>query len=135
MSEQPPSKPLTECFAKLSELDAPLGIYAVLGNHDSWNLPLMRKAIKDAGIELLENKAIWLEEESEQILLAGVTPSSTVSSCKQEFFKNIFLPILPGAAYLHGFSPPIRFHPPRIAAFFFKSRCSEEKFYDNILTK
>ena len=34
---------LAECFAKLSELDAPLGVYAVLGNHDYWNPPLIRK--------------------------------------------------------------------------------------------
>ena len=65
-------KQLTECFAKLSELDAPLGVYAVLGNHDCWNMPLMRKAIHDAGIELLANNVVWLEKEGDQILLTGI---------------------------------------------------------------
>ena len=63
---------LADCFAKLSELDAPWEVYAVLGNHDYWNVPLMRTTIRDAGIELLENDAVWLEEKGERILLAGV---------------------------------------------------------------
>ena len=63
---------LDACFAKMSELEAPLGVYAVLGNHDYWNLPQMRKAIRNAGIVLLQNDAVWLEKGGERILLAGV---------------------------------------------------------------
>ncbi|MCL2622793.1 MAG: metallophosphoesterase [Planctomycetaceae bacterium] len=62
---------LNACFTKLSELEAPLGVYAVLGNHDYWDLPQMRQAIADAGILLLENEAVWLEEGGKRILLVG----------------------------------------------------------------
>jgi len=69
--EHPPG-PLAECFAKLSELDAPMGVYAVLGNHDYWNLPLMQKLINNSKIELLQNNTIWLEKRNERILLVGI---------------------------------------------------------------
>ena len=67
------SEYLADCFAKLSELEAPLGVYAVLGNHDYWNLPLMHETIRDAGIELLANDAVWLEKGNKRILLTGVS--------------------------------------------------------------
>jgi predicted MPP superfamily phosphohydrolase len=62
---------IEECFTQLSKLDAPLGMYAVWGNHDWWNRPLMRSDIRDAGIVLLQNNAVWLEKGGEKILLAG----------------------------------------------------------------
>lgn len=51
---------------ELKKLRAPLGVYAVLGNHDWWyDGERVGKALNDAGIELLENRAvhvghIWL---------------------------------------------------------------------------
>ena len=51
---------------ELKKLHAPLGIYAVLGNHDWWyDGERVGKALTDAGIEVLENRAvhvgpIWL---------------------------------------------------------------------------
>ena len=65
-------KDLAECFDKFSELDAPLGVYAILGNHDYWNPPLMRQAIADAGIHLLQNSGVWLEKDGSRVLLVGV---------------------------------------------------------------
>jgi predicted MPP superfamily phosphohydrolase len=50
----------------LKKLRAPLGVYAVLGNHDWWyDGERVRKALTDAGIPVLENRAvrvgpIWL---------------------------------------------------------------------------
>jgi len=78
--EQP--KPLSACFGKLSELDAPLGVYAVLGNHDYWDEPEshLRKTMDDAEIELLENDAIWLEEGDDRVLLVGVAGTRIVKS-------------------------------------------------------
>jgi len=93
--EQP--EPLAECFAKLSELDAPLGVYAVLGNHD-WNLPLMRLTIGNTGITLLENQAVQIEEKGEHILLAGVTDFWTdrpsLAGMRQELAKSDFTILL-----------------------------------------
>ena len=63
---------LGECFAKLSDLDAPLGMYAVLGNHDLRKLSQKRRAMEDAGIVLLENKSVWLKAAGERILLIGI---------------------------------------------------------------
>ena len=65
-------KALVECFEKFAELDAPLGVYAILGNHDYWNPPQMRQAIADAGIKLLQNSGEWIEKDGARILLVGV---------------------------------------------------------------
>jgi hypothetical protein len=52
--------------AELKKLHAPLGVYAVLGNHDWWyDGERVGKALTDVGIPVLENKAvhvgpIWL---------------------------------------------------------------------------
>jgi predicted MPP superfamily phosphohydrolase len=47
--------------AELKKLRAPLGIYAVLGNHDWWyDGQRVRKALTDAGIPVLENQAVHI---------------------------------------------------------------------------
>ena len=52
--------------AELKKLHAPLGVFAVLGNHDCWyDGERVGKALTDSGIPVLENKAvrvgpIWL---------------------------------------------------------------------------
>jgi predicted MPP superfamily phosphohydrolase len=44
--------------APLSRLRAPLGVFAVLGNHDHWTSPTaVRSALQKAGIAILENQA------------------------------------------------------------------------------
>lgn len=63
------------CFAELSKLKASLGVYAVLGNHDYYNdvdASTARKAIKAAGIPLLDNSAVWVEKGGKRIRLGGV---------------------------------------------------------------
>jgi len=45
----------------LTGLEAPLGVYAVLGNHDWWeDGPGMEAALEAAGIEVLENESVEL---------------------------------------------------------------------------
>ena len=47
----------------LSKLHAPLGVYAVLGNHDySGNQVKIAKAVTDAGIHVIDNKSILLDD-------------------------------------------------------------------------
>ena len=66
------------CFAGLAELDAPLGCYAVLGNHDYGEHDddsgpgLVIQAIADTDIELLRNKAVWIEKGDARIRVGGV---------------------------------------------------------------
>jgi predicted MPP superfamily phosphohydrolase len=67
------------CFAQLARLEAPLGRYAVLGNHD-YGPPDSEEggpedaiaAAAEADITLLANQAVWLEKEGQRIRLGGV---------------------------------------------------------------
>ncbi len=66
-------------FAQLQRLKAPLGCYAVLGNHDHGRPdsadPGPGNAIKaaaEAGIPLLVNEGVWLQKDGERIRLGGV---------------------------------------------------------------
>jgi uncharacterized protein len=73
----------SSCFAELKNLEAPLGIYAVLGNHDYGDYtkgedgpnPVVQ-AIKAAGITLLRDDAVWIKKGSERIRLGGVSDYS-----------------------------------------------------------
>lgn len=67
------------CFAQLARLEAALGRFAVLGNHD-YGPPDSEDAgpanaiaaANQAGITLLTNQAAWLEEDGQRIRLGGV---------------------------------------------------------------
>ncbi|MCB9960343.1 MAG: metallophosphoesterase [Rhodospirillaceae bacterium] len=59
--------------AALAGLSAPLGVYAVLGNHDWWSGPdVVRAGLRAAGIVLLENAAVKLEARGHRLWLAGL---------------------------------------------------------------
>ncbi len=67
---------------ELSGLKAPLGVYAILGNHDWWHgaLPGMRsddahairRALAHADIKLLENQSVQLEKDGLGFWVAGL---------------------------------------------------------------
>ncbi len=67
------------CFAELALLEAPLGRYAVLGNHDYGEhddegkdpTPTI-EAVDASGITLLDNRAVWVEQAGARIRLGGV---------------------------------------------------------------
>jgi uncharacterized protein len=66
----------------LSILKAPLGIYAILGNHDWWHgaLPRMRsddgesvrRALRDANFEVLENRSMRLAKDGLPFWVSGL---------------------------------------------------------------
>ncbi len=66
----------------LSILRAPLGVYAILGNHDWWHGPLpgmpgdggesVRKALRHANIAVLENDAIRIANNGRPFWVAGL---------------------------------------------------------------
>lgn len=66
--------PMTACADALSQLSAPLGVYAVLGNHDVWTNDgdNVRSAFASRGIPLLENKAVRLAKDGQPFWLLGL---------------------------------------------------------------
>jgi hypothetical protein len=58
----------------LARLDAPLGTFAVLGNHDWWfDGRRVRRALEDVGIPVLDDRARSLAADSCRFWLAGVS--------------------------------------------------------------
>jgi len=59
--------------AELARLRAPLGTWAILGNHDWWHdLARVRSALAEARIPILENKAVMLRGGAAPFWLAGI---------------------------------------------------------------
>ncbi len=65
----------------LGRLRAPLGVHAVLGNHDWWSdpqsmltgaPPFARKALEDAHIRIYENEAVRLVKDGRPFWIAGL---------------------------------------------------------------
>ena len=65
----------------LSALDAPLGTYAILGNHDWWHGPVpgmpggpaeIRTELAQRGITILENSAVRLSKDGQDFWIAGL---------------------------------------------------------------
>jgi len=58
---------------ELARLDAPLGVWAILGNHDWWfGLAGVRRAFAEVDIPVLENRSVLLGEGSRRFWLAGL---------------------------------------------------------------
>ena len=59
--------------SELARLSAPLGRWAILGNHDWWyDLSEVRRALAGARIPLLENHAVMLGADRQRFWLAGI---------------------------------------------------------------
>lgn len=65
--------PIADWCEPLSSLKAPLGTFAVLGNHDWWEDPDgVRSGLERSGIRVLENEALKLSFKDGPIWLAGL---------------------------------------------------------------
>jgi predicted MPP superfamily phosphohydrolase len=74
-----PTVPLGKAVApeavaeELGALSAPLGVFAVLGNHDWYHYgERVPRALREAGIEVLENDAVAVERGGEVLWVAGL---------------------------------------------------------------
>lgn len=66
--------PPDQIAAELRLLDAPLGVFAVLGNHDRWfNPPLVASAFQEKGIRLLEDDAAEIVSDRGRFWLVGIS--------------------------------------------------------------
>ncbi len=64
--------------AHLKSLSAPLGVYAVLGNHDNWeNAARISAALRHAGITVLENAHLVIPSARGPLYLAGLGDTYT----------------------------------------------------------
>ena len=66
--------PIAEWVAPLQTLRAPLGVYAILGNHDWWSGQEadIRRAFWKTGIALLENRAVKVSRGRDHFWIAGL---------------------------------------------------------------
>jgi predicted MPP superfamily phosphohydrolase len=65
---------VSPCIKELSRLRAPLGVYAILGNHDHYDdcQPYVSAALREAGIPELTNRGLWIKEGGSRFWLCGV---------------------------------------------------------------
>ncbi len=57
----------------LKGFKAPLGVYALLGNHDHWaGAAAMRKVLENDGIKVLQNDVVYLKRKGKTLALLGV---------------------------------------------------------------
>lgn len=66
-------------IAAFAALDAPLGVVAVIGNHDVWyNRQTIARALEDAGVAALWNRHVVLERRGgSQMIIAGLADDMT----------------------------------------------------------
>jgi predicted MPP superfamily phosphohydrolase len=71
-------KYIIPCFQVLGKLKAVYGVYGVMGNHDHLESALItQQAAADAGIQLLDHKALWLTIGENRIKIGGVGDLTT----------------------------------------------------------
>jgi predicted MPP superfamily phosphohydrolase len=74
--------PPKDWASALAQLRAPLGVHAILGNHEFWDdrafmearggVPFAKRALDDVGIPVYENDVVRLRKDTEPFWLAGL---------------------------------------------------------------
>ncbi len=89
------SRYIAPVFEELKNLNATIGKFGVLGNHDHWEgAELTRQGMKNAGIKILDNNAEWISINGEKIKVGGVGDlwtdlqdmNPTINDTKEEDF-------------------------------------------------
>ncbi len=75
---------------RLARMRAPLGVVAVLGNHDNWmGGPRLRRALEAAGIRVLDNEVLRLERRGQPLWLAGIADALTGNPRVEETLARV----------------------------------------------
>lgn len=91
-----------EIAASIKNLRAPLGVYAVLGNHDHWrDGPAMKRAVAAAGIPVLVNQAV----RAGPLTIAGADDIHTGNADVEALVRSAAA--LPGPTLVLSHSPDI----------------------------
>ncbi len=93
--------PMEPIAAELGQLRAPLGVVAVLGNHDWWNDgPKTRAALEKSGVRVLDDEAIRIVVHGASFCLLGLRDEySRERTAAQEL--DLALPGLPLLVLVH----------------------------------
>jgi uncharacterized protein len=88
-----------EIVSILRELEAPLGKFAVLGNHDYYdNEKDVARVLTDAGFRVLRNESVLVQKDRAFLRLAGVEDTSrgrpNIETALQEAGKDDFIVLL-----------------------------------------
>lgn len=79
-----------ELTAFLKQFHAPLGVYAVLGNHEFWyGYTRIRNAVENAGITVVENCAVPIRRREETIHVCGADDLFTGEVDLERAFADI----------------------------------------------
>lgn len=74
----------------LAQLTAPLGVVAVLGNHDNaYNAAAVRRALESAGITVLENASARVDTPQGPLWIAGIADDTTSRPDVARAFKDV----------------------------------------------
>jgi predicted MPP superfamily phosphohydrolase len=81
------------CMEELGRLNAPLGVFAVLGNHDFWSgqevaLKIIR-GLRNIGVEVLRNESVPLKKNGQELYLIGVDDYWEESYDLPKALKNV----------------------------------------------
>ncbi|MFH0861459.1 MAG: metallophosphoesterase [Candidatus Altiarchaeota archaeon] len=87
------------CISVLGGLKAPMGVFAVLGNHDNWaGAGQTNKALEAAGIRVLDNEAVWVGSGGSRLKVGGVgdmwTESQDLNPTLENTSKDDFVLLL-----------------------------------------
>lgn len=71
-------EPFARIARLLGQMHAPLGVYAVIGNHDRWyGEKMITQALEGVGVTVLENDSVSLPVAGQVLLLVGVADDFT----------------------------------------------------------
>jgi len=81
------------CMEELGRLKAPLGVFAVLGNHDFWSghevaLKIVR-GLEGLGVQVLRNEALPIERKGQHLYIVGVDDYWEASYSLSKALRNV----------------------------------------------